>query len=181
MGTGFEHMHRDHEELRTAVERLRMTAELAGTETTTGLFSLVGTDRRFLMNDLLPHAAGEEDVLYPAVRRVLGSDKSTMGMEHDHRYIELLTLEVGEIEAQLRAAVAVDPDGAVAAELANRVRRVFYSLYAVTLNHFEKEEGIYAPYLTAAMTKDEAQRLTDEIEAATAAHRTASVPMIAGG
>lgn len=178
MSTGFEHLHRGHEELRTAIERLRITAEQAGTAPLRELRALVEADRRFLMEELLPHAAGEEDVLYPAVQRVLASDKATLGMEHDHRHIELLTLEVGTIEATLVAAPATQDDLPVGDEIANRLRRTFYSLYAVILNHFDKEERLYAPYLADSLSADDAARLSDELEAAVARHKQPAVPSV---
>jgi iron-sulfur cluster repair protein YtfE (RIC family) len=178
MSTGFEHLHREHEELRNATERLRMTAEHAGRATVDELLALVVADRRFLMEQLLPHACGEEDVLYPAVQHVLESDKATLGMEHDHRHIELLTLEVGQVEAQLRTIPVGLRDLPLDPEVATDLRRIFYSLYALIINHFEKEERIYAPYLAHAMSPGDAQLLTDRLEAAIAAHKVPAVPMV---
>jgi iron-sulfur cluster repair protein YtfE (RIC family) len=169
---GFEQLHEGHEAFRTAVERLRTTAERVDEVGIVDLRSLVAADRRFLMEHLLPHAVAEEDVLYPAVQGVLASRRATVGMEEDHRHIERLTMEVGEIEAALGTATAVDPD------LAHRVRRVFYSLYALVLNHFEKEEHLYVPYLAAAMTPEKAAELTERFDAAEARHHLPHVPML---
>lgn len=172
MTTGFEHLDEGHEVLREGIGQLRTTAEQVGRVDAGEMRRLVTADRRFLMEELLPHAAAEEDVLYPAVQRVLHSRRATVGMEEDHRHIERLTMEVGEIETAFEAGGGVD------ATVADRVRRVFYSLYAVILNHFDKEEHLYLPYLVRALTPEEAVVLTGELEAAEARHRGPQVPSL---
>ncbi|MGD9798066.1 MAG: hemerythrin domain-containing protein [Acidimicrobiia bacterium] len=171
MSTGFEHLHREHEELRTALERLRITAEQADRASADELHAMVVADRRFLVDELLPHAAGEAEILYPAIQRVLKSPRATVGMEHDHHHVELLALEIGGLEEALARAAAEGQGRSVDEQLAHDIRRVFYSLWAVIVNHFEKEERVYAPLLAAAMNPDEAQRMTDELEAAVAARK----------
>ena len=42
----------------------------------------------FLTHHLMPHAHAEEKVLYPVVRKVMGSEHATASMSRDHTEVE---------------------------------------------------------------------------------------------
>jgi iron-sulfur cluster repair protein YtfE (RIC family) len=139
--TELQPLHDDHASLRPAVDALRSTADAVGGASLADLRGAVEVDRIYLHAELLPHLEAEEEVLYPALREALGSETVTVGLEHDHAQIRSHAAEVAEIEAELTEVEQLAP------ELATRIRRVFYGLYAILLNHFAKEEAVYHPYL----------------------------------
>lgn len=150
-------LHDDHTTLRPAVEDLRTTAETVGTASIADLRHDVGTGRLYLHAELLPHLEAEEEVLYPALRLAMRSETATVGMEHDHQQIRALATEVASIEAELEDL------GAVPLELEHRIRRVFYGLYAVVRNHFDKEEAHYHPYLQRTLSPERQAQLAEAL------------------
>jgi iron-sulfur cluster repair protein YtfE (RIC family) len=88
----------------------------------------------FLRGTLLPHAAAEEQVLYPEWAALLGFADAAVPMIHDHEAI------VARVE-RLAVADADDVDA---------LQEVLYGLYALVSVHFAKEEEIQLPALDAA-------------------------------
>lgn len=87
----------------------------------------------FLRADLLPHAAAEERVLYPAVDSLLRTrGYATATMVLDHRAVERLANEL--------AALAPGAN-------AEAFKRKALALGAVLENHFAKEEEFILPIL----------------------------------
>ncbi len=91
----------------------------------------------FFSSELLPHAAAEERLVYPAVERVLRSrGGSTQSMALDHRRIEDLTLALDQA-ANAQKGEIDRPAG----------RRALVALLAVVRLHLDKEEEDYLPLL----------------------------------
>lgn len=153
-------LHDDHTTLRPAVEALRSTADAVGTASMAELRHAVDSDRLYLHAELLPHLEAEEEILYPALRVAMGSATATVGMEHDHAQIRAFAAEIAAIDSELAGVEALS------AELASRVRRVFYGLYAVMRNHFDKEEAHYHPYLQRALTSEAQAQLAAALDSA---------------
>ncbi len=153
-------LHDDHATLRPAVEALRGTAEAVGTAPIAEIRHAVDADRIYLHAELLPHLDAEEEILYPALRVAMGSDTATVGMEHDHAQIRAYAAEVAAIDGEL-----ADVD-ALPAELECRIRRVFYGLYAVMRNHFDKEEAYYHPYLQRSLSPARQAQLAAALDTA---------------
>ena len=87
----------------------------------------------FLRVELLPHAAAEERVLYPAVDSVLGTrGYATATMVLDHKAILRLTDELAALAAGANA---------------DAFNRKALALGAVLQNHFAKEEEFILPIL----------------------------------
>jgi hypothetical protein len=80
---------------------------------------------------LVPHAKQEERTLYEQVASVLGHPEATAPMVYDH-------LAIREWAARL---AAVDPQDV------DRLQETLYGLYALIVEHFRKEEELYAPLL----------------------------------
>jgi hypothetical protein len=93
--------------------------------------ALVGRILEFLRRTLVPHAEWEEQVLYAAVGKVLGSTAATATMSRDHVAIRRM------IDA-LAEAGAAD---------VTRLQELLYGLHALIVLHFEKVEEIYLPLL----------------------------------
>jgi iron-sulfur cluster repair protein YtfE (RIC family) len=88
----------------------------------------------FLRGTLLPHAAAEEEVLYPEWAALLGFADAAVPMIHDHEAI------VARVE-RLAAADSGDVD---------TLQELLYGLYALVSVHFAKEEEIQLPAFDAA-------------------------------
>lgn len=159
MGTAFDRLAHEHDTIRPKVEAIRRAAEAVDTETAATLAHRVAETNAFLHGELLPHVAVEEAVLYPTIQRVMGSPAATLGMEHDHVQIRALAAELASSGKDLAGLAAVPP------ELAQRLRRGLYSLYAVLANHLEKEELVYLPRLRNDLPEAEAADLVDRMAA----------------
>ena len=106
----------------------------------------------FLRGHLVPHAAAEEAVLYPAVEDAMGAPGATATMRADH--VEI----VARIDRLAEAAAAVEqrwPD----AELARDVAHQLVGLSAILQLHFRKEEEVLLPVLDANLDTDAAAAL----------------------
>lgn len=95
----------------------------------------------FLKAELLSHAAGEEQHLYPAVEPLLKAHgMATATMRVDHRFLEDYVRRIGEAAARLRLA---SPDEC--RRLQVELSRLALQLEAVFQVHLEKEERVYLP------------------------------------
>jgi iron-sulfur cluster repair protein YtfE (RIC family) len=106
----------------------------------------------FPKGDLVPHAAAEEAVLYPAIEEAMSAPGATATMRADHAEI------VACIE---RLAVAVDsvaerwPDPAVVDDVAVQLT----GLAAILDLHFRKEDEVLLPVLDCSLTAEAADAL----------------------
>lgn len=129
----------------------------AGTSDGAGLAS-------FLTNELLPHAAGEERFLYPAVSVLVaehGSPTATMSL--DHEYITNATRQIETLVGQLRSAT----DDATRERLRRQLVRAAVQLEAVVGLHTAKEERAYLPLIARYMDAAQQRRLLDEMHETT--------------
>jgi heavy metal translocating P-type ATPase len=127
----------EHEELRDTIEMLRDAADrlVAGADRT-ALDSLVHA-HAVLTEQILPHEHAEEEMLYPALARPLGSSEATATMSRTHAEIERLSDRIGMHIALAQASNAIQ-DNQVDDLLA-----CLYGLYALLRLHFVQEEENY--------------------------------------
>lgn len=136
----------EHSHLRPQIDAFGSLADrwsdLEASERSDRLHSVVD----FLQNHLLPHAAAEEAVLYPAVERVLrarGGATSTMTLDH---------AEIARLTESLSKAT---PEAA-------EIPGLLHSLRALVLLHLEEEEQVYLPAL-AGLGAAEAEALAEAL------------------
>ncbi|MBZ0304459.1 MAG: hemerythrin domain-containing protein, partial [Anaerolineae bacterium] len=111
----------------------------------------------FLKNDLLPHAAGEEQHLYPAVDPLVAAySKATATMSVDHEFIEGYVRQIDETAQALNKA-----DAAERPALEKQLQRLTLQLEAVLAVHLEKEERVYIPLFEQHVAPEEQQRILD--------------------
>jgi uncharacterized protein (DUF2249 family)/iron-sulfur cluster repair protein YtfE (RIC family) len=111
----------------------------------------------FLQGDLLPHAAGEERYLYPALDPVLKRHgRPTDTMTVDHEFIERYIQQIAETVGALSIAEPVDPPA-----LQTRLQRLCWQLQALLELHLEKEERIYMPLFERYVADEEQQRILE--------------------
>jgi iron-sulfur cluster repair protein YtfE (RIC family) len=149
----------EHLELLLHLERIRTVADAIGMAKSESVREGVEEVYTFLMHQLTPHAQAEERVLYPTIGRLLGTPTATTTMSQDHREIERLTQALGTLRSQLAGESLDEPE--VQAQ-----RRILYGLYALVSVHFAKEEDIYLPLLDTRLTKQEAQKMFEEMDLA---------------
>jgi uncharacterized protein (DUF2249 family)/hemerythrin-like domain-containing protein len=110
-----------------------------------------------LTHELLPHAAGEERCLYPAVDPVIkahGSATATMRVDH-----EFITSYVEVIDELARAAATAAPERRQ--EIMERLARFGLQLEAIFRLHLRKEEDVYLPLFEQYVSLEEQQRVLD--------------------
>lgn len=124
----------------------------------------------FLTGDLLPHARGEEQSLYPALDPIIreyGSPTATMSI--DHEYIGEYVRKITETANALRAATTQDR-----AELARQLDRQMLQLQSLFNVHLAKEERVYLPLVEQVVTSEDQHALLaalhEEAEGAPAAN-----------
>jgi len=149
-----EPLRAEHRELLPHIERLRRVADRIGDAAAPALRAELDEAYTFLTGHLVPHATAEDEVLYPAVARILGSPKATATMSRDHTAVAALIDELGVLRH------------AAADEHARDLRRILYGLHAMVSTHFAKEEEIYLPLLDEHLTPEEASRLFASMEQA---------------
>jgi len=142
----------DHKELLLPIENLRLLADQVDELTPLAIREKVDEVYQFLTRKLIPHAQAEEQVLYPAIGKLLGAGQATAAMSHDHREIERL---VGEL-ATLHPFTA--GKGLLPAQF-HDLRRVLYGLYTLIRTHFDKEEKLYLPLLDEKLNPEEGAEL----------------------
>ena len=128
----------EHRELLPRVDELRLLADSLDEINRSELRPSLERVHKFLAEHLIPHAAMEEEALYPAVARLLGSPLSTATMSYDHVEVRRLTEQINLLRSEQTAFQA---------EHIKTLRRVLYGLHALLKVHFAKEEEIYLPLL----------------------------------
>jgi uncharacterized protein (DUF2249 family)/hemerythrin-like domain-containing protein len=105
----------------------------------------------FLNHELLPHAVGEEEHLYPAVESLVRAHgDATATMSIDHEFIEAYIREIDTAADDLRSA---DASGRSAVN--ERLGRLTAQLEALLKVHLEKEERVYLPLFEKYLSEDE--------------------------
>jgi len=132
------------------------------------LTSLLDGFTNFLAGELLPHARGEEQTLYPALDPIIRAHGSpTATMRVDHEYIAEYARQITETARALRAAGERDR-----AELARKLARQAIQLQGLFAVHLAKEERVYLPLIEQAISSGQQQALLaalhDEAASATA-------------
>ncbi|MEO8285268.1 MAG: DUF2249 domain-containing protein [Chloroflexota bacterium] len=132
----------------------------------------------FLKGDLLPHARGEEEHLYPAVDPLVKlHGKPTATMMIDHEYISRYVSQIEEATNLLRVANTEEEPARRAT-----LQRLSLQLEAVLALHLEKEERVYIPLFEKYLAEEEQQDILNGMHEAyepdAAAIASAPVPTL---
>jgi hemerythrin-like domain-containing protein len=130
------HLREEHEDLMPKLDSIRDAADLFDTNGSSESLRLLTQVRSLLVDEILPHEAEDERVIYPQVSAVLPGDDPMALMSRTHREIFHL---VDVFERQLAEIPEDGPDPADLADL----RRTLYSLHAILRLHFDQEEELY--------------------------------------
>ena len=157
-----EPLRAEHRHLLPHVDQLASVGDAVGVEAPADLLAEADNAYEFLTAHLIPHAAAEDDVLYPEVDRLIGVGEGTGAtdtMRRDHLEVARLTERLGQVRDRAR-------ESALAPQDERELRRVLYGLYAVVSLHFAKEEEVYLPLLDRELTRAEAQALFERMAGA---------------
>lgn len=147
---------RDHVILSPRLEDLRRLADDAPTALLSDLVDGMDAAVDFLVDDLLPHFAAEEAVLYPAIAELLGRPEAVATMTRDHEEIRRLVHQLRRHRDELAGQLL-----AVARHL---VQRDLYVLHALTALHIAKEEELLFPLLQEHTSAAKAARLPHDLQ-----------------
>ena len=148
----------EHKELLPHIEELRIVADSVGDFPPRLLLRGIDKLYDFLINQLIPHAQAEEETLYPAVAKILGTPQATATMSRDHA-------EVSRLTGQLRVLRSQICTSGFDADKTKELRRLLYGLYTLLKIHFAKEEELYLPMLDARLGEFEAHELFHKLAA----------------
>lgn len=148
----------EHAVFAAKLDELLELAEDCAVASPAALLQRVEAALEFLQDDLLPHAAAEEAVLYPAVAEVLGSPEATATMARDHEEIRRLVRELRRHADELASQVLP--------VARHELVRVLHGLHAVVGLHLAKEEELYLPLLDHQLDGDSAADLLRSMRAA---------------
>ena len=145
---------KEHQALLPDIDELRTIADNVDEMPQQEVWRSLDGVHQFLTRHLMPHAAAEEEALYPEVAKILGSPQATETMSRDHVEVTRLTEQLGWLRSQ---GPIFDP------EQMKNLRRVLYGLHTLLKVHFAKEEEIYLPLLKNHLSDSEAHHLLQKI------------------
>ena len=154
MNTLTQPLRDEHKELIPHIEKILEVADSIPDAPLEQLRTGVREVYEFLAYHLIPHAQAEDDALYPAVQRALGSLDATRTMTRDHIEVAHYIAELARLQQDLSP------------QTFKALQRVLYGLYALVKVHFAKEEEVYLPILEERMTAEEAAKMFESMESA---------------
>ncbi|MEP7115051.1 MAG: heavy metal translocating P-type ATPase, partial [Ilumatobacteraceae bacterium] len=122
-----------HSTLRPDVALLRDAAARLGVDNDAAAMDAVHVAHRLLVDEIAPHEAEEDRLLYPVIAGVLGGTDPTGTMSRAHAEIAKLTGQLGMIIVRIGDAAPAPTD-------VQDLQRLLYGLYALLELHFGQED-----------------------------------------
>ena len=139
----------EHEAIWADIEQLRAAADALGALPPAQAMARVRQVYRLLVEEVSPHEQAEQEELYPAMDRLLGSRYATATMSRAHAEIAHQIRRLGQLIDDIGPG---QPDAADVADL----RALLYGLHATLRLHTTQEEENYLSL------GDDAQKLLPE-------------------
>lgn len=149
----------EHAVFAAALDELLELAEDCTVAAPEALLRRIDAALDFFHGELLPHAAAEEAVLYPAVAELLGAPQATDTMRRDHTEIRRLVREL-----QRHAEEVGSP---VLPLARHELVRVLHALHDVVSLHLAKEDELYLPLLAHHLDEERTTALLHSLRGAT--------------
>jgi hypothetical protein len=127
---------REHLAIWADIDQLRAAADALGTLPPRAAMARVSQVYRLLVEEVGPHERAEQEELYPAMDRLLGSRHATETMSRAHAEIAHQTRRLGQLIEDIGPG---EPDGTDVADL----RALLYGLHAILSLHTTQEEENY--------------------------------------
>jgi hemerythrin-like domain-containing protein len=121
----------------------------------------------FLVYNVRPHSAAEDETFYPIVERAFGSTGAAALLLADHRTVDRLTEELHELARQL-------PDHTIDRVVRVELSGLLFGIDTSLRQHLSKEEAIVFPTLDRIMTADGRRDVLARQANFTAMHRAAA-------
>ena len=126
----------EHLAIRADLGQLRSAADALGSVGQTEAMERVRRVHRLLVEEVEPHEEAEEEVLYPALGRVLGGSDPTGTMSRAHVEISHQIRRLGQVLED------IGPEGPDEVDIAE-LRRILYGLHAILRLHTAQEDESY--------------------------------------
>ena len=126
----------EHTAIRADLDQLRRAADSLGAEPAPAAIARVRRVHRVLVDEVLPHEQAEDEILYPALAKVLGGIDPLGPMSRAHAEISHLVRRLGGLLDD------IDPDAADDTDVAE-LRGLLYGLHAILRLHTAQEEESY--------------------------------------
>lgn len=130
-----QRFHDEHRAIRAEIEQLRLAADTLGSAPPAEAMAQVRHVYEILAHDIEPHERAEEEELYPAMNRLLGT-AATATMSRAHAEIAHQIRRFGQLIDDIGSDA---PDGADIADL----RGLLYGLHAILRLHTAQEDENY--------------------------------------
>jgi heavy metal translocating P-type ATPase len=127
---------REHVAIWADIEQLRTVADALGSLPAAEAMTRVRQVHQLLVEEIGPHERAEQEELYPAMERLLGSRDATAAMARAHAEIAHQTRRLGQLIDDIGAG---GPDDVDIAEL----RALLYGLHAILRLHTAQEDENY--------------------------------------
>ncbi len=129
----------EHLAIRADIDRLRTAADSLGVVDPAESMVQIRQVHKLLVEEVGPHEEAEQDVLYPALDRILGGSDPTGPMSRAHVEIAHQIKRLGQLLDD------IGPDGPDEEDVAE-LRRLLYGLNAVLRLHTAQEEESYLSF-----------------------------------
>lgn len=126
----------EHVQIRESIDRVRSIADSLGDIGADEIRDRVREAYRLLSETVWPHEAAEQEILYPALERILGGSDPTGPMSRAHIEIAHQIRRLGRLIDEIGADA---PDGQEVEE----IRILLYGLYAILRLHTSQEDESY--------------------------------------
>ena len=126
----------EHQAIRADLDRLRAAADDLGRIDPAQAIAEIRQVHRLLTEEVQPHEQAEQEVLYPALDRLLGGADPTGPMSRAHVEITHQIRRLGQLLDD------IGPDGPDSEDI-SELRRLLYGLHAVLRLHTAQEEESY--------------------------------------
>ena len=126
----------EHLAIRADLDRLLSVADALGTMERTRAMTEVRAVQKLLVEEVGPHEEAEQEILYPALERVLGGREPTAPMSRAHFEIAHQIRRLGQLIDDIGVEGPDDED-------IEEIRRLLYGLHAILRLHTLQEEESY--------------------------------------
>ena len=126
----------EHLAIRADLDRLLSVADALGTMERTRAMTEVRAVQKLLVEEVGPHEEAEQEILYPALERVLGGREPTAPMSRAHVEIAHQIRRLGQLIDDIGVEGPDDED-------IEEIRRLLYGLHAILRLHTLQEEESY--------------------------------------
>lgn len=148
-------LHDEHHDLYQQLDALRTLADAIGAIPQGEVMQRLDAVLAFLTGHLLVQAQAEDQVLYPAMARVLGASAAKTTVDH---------IAIRRMTGALQTARQGMETRQITNEDEQNLRRLLYSLYTLASLHLAQEDEVFWPALDVTLSPGAVQELTETLD-----------------